>query len=85
MLRILIIVALIGLLALLIWRIRAGRIELRASKWPLGQQAEAALAALLGAAAILGALAGEFTFAGWLLLVSAATAALALLSWPKQD
>lgn len=85
MLRIALFAALIAVLALLVWRVRTGKLELRASNWPLGQQLEIGLSALLAVAAGLGALAGEYRFAGWLLLVSATVLGLALVSWTKRE
>ncbi|MDP9141516.1 MAG: hypothetical protein M3O62_12085 [Pseudomonadota bacterium] len=84
MIRLLLLVVIAGVVALLIWRVHAGKLKLRFSTWPVGQQIEMALAALLAVAALLGLAAGELNFAGWLALVSATIAALALLSWPEQ-
>ncbi len=84
MIRLLLLVVIVGVIALLIWRVRAGKLQLRVSTWPLGQQIEMGAAALLAVAALLGLAAGEFNFAGWLALVSATVATLALLSWPDQ-
>ncbi len=84
MIRLVLIAAIVGVIALLIWRVRAGKLKLRVSTWPLGQQIEMGVAALAAVAAMLGLAAGELDFAGWLALVSATTAALALFSWPSQ-
>lgn len=74
-------IVVLGLAALAITRVRAGRLHFRVSDWPLGKQIEAGLALLFALAALLGALAGEYAFAGWLGLMAAIIATFSILTW----
>lgn len=83
MARLLFIVVVLGLLALAIARLRAGRLHFRIADWPLGKQVEAGLAAFFATAATLGAIAQEYAFALWLGLMAAVIATFSLITWPK--
>lgn len=85
MARLLLMIVVLGLLALAIARLRAGRLHFRIADWPLGKQIEAGLASLFAVAAILGATAQEYGFALWLGLMAALIAAFSLLTWPKNS
>lgn len=76
-------IVVLGTLALIITRIRAGQIHFRFGEWPPGQQIEAGLAALFALLAALAAAAGEYRFATWLALMAALLCAFAVLTWPK--
>ncbi|MEQ1437965.1 hypothetical protein AAG565_01260 [Fontimonas sp. SYSU GA230001] len=84
MARLLFILVVIGLLALAVVQLRAGRLHFRIADWPLGKQVEAGLAVLFAAVAALGLAAQEYGFALWLGLMAALIAAFSLLTWPKK-
>ena len=76
-------VVVLGTLALLVTRVRAGQIHFRFGEWPLGQQIESGLAVLFAVLAALAGAAGEYGFATWLALMAALLVAFAVLTWPK--
>jgi hypothetical protein len=76
-------IVVLGTLALIVTRIRAGQLHFRFGEWPLGQQIEAGLAVLFALLATLAAAAGEYGFSTWLALMAALLAAFAVLTWPK--
>ncbi|MES0873832.1 hypothetical protein [Sinimarinibacterium thermocellulolyticum] len=76
-------IVVLGTLALILTRIRAGALHFRFGEWPLGQQIEAGLALLFALLAALAAAAGEYGFASWLVSMAALLAAFAVLTWPK--
>ncbi len=85
MAELLILVVIFSVLALVLVRVRTGRLHFRVADWPLGKQVEAGLALLFAGAALLGALAGEYAFASWLGLMAAVVCAFAVLTWPRSD
>lgn len=83
MAQIITVIVVLGTLALIVMRIRAGQIHFRFGEWPLGQQIEAGLAVLFALLCALAAAAGEYGFSTWLALMAALLAAFAVLTWPK--
>ena len=77
------VIVVLGTLALIVTRIRAGQIHFRFGEWPLGQQIETGLAVLFAVLAALAGAAGEYGFSTWLVLMAALLAAFAVLTWPK--
>jgi hypothetical protein len=76
-------IVVLGTLALIVTRVRAGQIHFRVGEWPLGQQIEAGLAVFFGIVAALAVVAGLYGFAVWLALMAALLMAFAVLTWPK--
>ncbi len=78
-------IVVVGAIALLVTRVRSGRMHLRFAEWPLGQQIECGLSVLFGVLAALAALAGEYAFASWLIVMAALLMAFAVLTWPRDS
>jgi hypothetical protein len=76
-------IVVLGALALIVTRVRAGQIHFRVGEWPLGQQIEAGLALFFAVIAVLAVVAGLYGFAVWLALMAALLVAFAVLTWPK--
>ncbi|WP_143383693.1 hypothetical protein [Fontimonas thermophila] len=77
-------IAALGVLLLIFGRARTRGMHWRVAEWPLGKRVEGALALVFAVLALLGFLAGEYGFAGWLTLMAAIIAAFAMLTWPRQ-
>jgi hypothetical protein len=76
-------IVVLGALALIVTRVRAGQIHFRVGEWPLGKQIEAGLALFFAIVAALAVVAGLYGFAVWLALMAALLVAFAILTWPR--
>ena len=84
MAEVLTIIVVLGVFALAVARMRTRGLHFRVADWPLGKQLEGGLALVFAVAALLGTIAGEYAFAGWLGLMAVIVATFAVLTWPRE-
>ena len=78
------IIVILGVFVLAVARMRTRGLHFRVAEWPVGKQVEGGLALVFAIAALLGTIAGEYAFAGWLGLMALIVAAFAVLTWPRE-
>lgn len=84
MAEVLTIIVVLGVFALAVARMRTRGLHFRVADWPLGKQLEGGLALVFAVAGLLGTIAGEYAFAGWLGLMAVIVATFAVLTWPRE-